>query len=52
MSTATPTRGVGSGVGGRRVRHELRDALGVMAFSLTASTGVAVLFRVLLAMAK
>jgi hypothetical protein len=46
MGTATPARPVGR----RRVRHEARDALAVMAFSLAASAGVAAVFRLLLAL--
>ncbi|HET9498886.1 MAG TPA: hypothetical protein VFO98_01370 [Marmoricola sp.] len=36
----------------RRVRHEARDALVVMAFSLGASIAVALFFRLLLAMGE
>ena len=49
MSTATPTHRPAPP---RRVRHEARDAVAVMAFSLGASAGVALVFRLLLALGK
>lgn len=61
-AAGTPRRGTGSSPGpgsgpgdrpgvtaGRRVRHEVRDGLAVMLFSLTASAALALCFRLVLA---
>lgn len=49
--TAADVPPLGAGPGGRRVRHEARDQVAVMAFSAVASCGLAVLLMLLVQVA-
>lgn len=49
MRAETPARPVSSG---RRVRHDVRDGLAVMGFSLGASAGLTLLLQLLLVLGK
>lgn len=51
VTAGTPGPPLGAGPGGRRVRHEARDQVVVMAFSALTSCGVALLLMLLVQVA-